>query len=267
MGCTTGAKILNYDKVVIFKNKDFQVESHSDGLLLEHSHAFGVRGVNLHNLEMGGVSIGVNQYGLAAVNSNILSTTDTPYDLLTERIILESKTIADAIEICENEFQKSMKYQWCNMVIASPEELAAIELTSSDLSVDRSQDHLVRTNHHILLNTNEVIGNSKLNDSRIRYNYTKDLLKAALLNENDIISLLKSHNPEAPICRHGQSTMKNSSFTTVYSYIVTIQVDNLPNVVFDVIKGPPCKQNYTKLEISFPLSAKERKHLQLNYPV
>lgn len=266
MGCTTGAKILNDgQQTVIFKNKDFQVGSHTDGLLLEYSHAFGIKGVNLLNLKMGGVSIGVNRYGLAAVNSNILSTTDNPYDLITERIILECKTVTDAIEICENEFRSSTKYQWCNMVVASPEELVAIELTSSDLAIDRSKDHLVRTNHHVLLNTRGVIGNSKLNNSRIRYNHAKNLLESAS-DVNDVISLLKSHHPVAPICRHGQSAL-NLSFTTVYSYIMTIHVKNLPLVFFDVIKGPPCKQNFKRLELSFPLSHDERQQLLLNYPV
>ncbi len=273
MGCTTGAKILNDGhNIVVFKNKDFKVESYSDGLSMEHSHAFGVRGVNLKIQKMTGFSIGVNQYGLVAVNSNVLSTFDQLYDLITERIVLEARTVNDAIEICEQENQGSTKYQWCNMIIATPKQLAAIELTSSDLATAQSNDYLVRTNHHLILKTNETImdsspniGHQQIKNSEIRYNTANNMLKKAS-EVQEVVSLLKKHHQKASICRHGRTAIPDLSFKTVYSYLVIIKMEKHPRIIFNVVKGPPCIQSYTSIEMKFPSTEERQKQIRTNYP-
>jgi hypothetical protein len=273
MGCTTGAKILNNGRtVVIFKNKDFKVISHSDIISMEHTHTFGVRGVDLGTQKIAGFSIGVNQYGLVAVNSNVLSTSDPPYDLVTERIILKARTIDEAIKICENEIQGARNYQWCNMVIATTKELAAIELKSSDLAIARSSDFLVRTNHHLILNTTEEVLNSdpnkglrEIKNSEIRYKSAETMLKDAS-GVNEILSLLKFHQQEASICRHGQNTVQDIGFTTVYSYIVTIQMEKHPQIYFDVVKGPPCMNSFTQFKLEFPVTDRIQHQIYSRYP-
>ncbi|MFX0184767.1 MAG: carcinine hydrolase/isopenicillin-N N-acyltransferase family protein [Candidatus Hodarchaeota archaeon] len=273
MGCTTGAKILdNGHTVVVFKNKDFKKMSHNDKISMEHTHAFGIRGVDLGTQQMAGFSIGANQYGLAAVNSNVLSTSDPPYDLVTERIILEARTINEAIRICENEIQGVRNYQWCNMVIASPKELAAIELKSSDFAIARSNDFLVRTNHHLILNTTEEVLNSdpnkglrEIKNSEFRYKNAKTMLRD-VSGVNDILSLLKLHQEEASICRHGQNTIQDLGFRTVYSYIVTIQMKKHPQLYFDVVKGPPCMSSFTRFKLDFPLNDSVQKEIYSGYP-
>ena len=200
MGCTTGAKIFNDEQtLVVFKNKDFKVKSHRDELSFEHSNAFGVRGVNLRIKKAAGFSIGVNQYGLVAMNSNILATPDSPYDLITERIVSEAKTVDDAIEICKQEVQGRKKYQWCNMVVATPKQLVAIELTSSELATARSNDYLVRTNHHLILKTNEAIieadpdkKNQNIINSEIRFSEADRILKVGT-DVEDIFLLQNDH--------------------------------------------------------------------------
>ncbi|MHA2246142.1 MAG: carcinine hydrolase/isopenicillin-N N-acyltransferase family protein [Candidatus Hodarchaeales archaeon] len=272
MGCTTGAKILDDGRLIIaFKNKDFKVESYSDSLCLEHSHSFGVRGVNLANQKKAGFSIGVNQYGLVAVNSNILATSDQPYDLITKRVVLEAKTVNDAVKICEQEIQGTTKYQWCNMVIATPKQLVAVELTSSDLGTIRSNDCLVRTNHHLVLNTNDAIinsnpskGHQKIKNSEIRYNKAEKMLRAAS-DVQGVHSILKSHQQDASICRHGYPTVQDLSFTTVYSYLVTVYVGKRPKIFFDVVKGPPCLHSFTRLELEFPLTTGIEKQIRESY--
>lgn len=274
MGCTVGAKILeNENALIVFKNKDFQVKSYSDQLSLEHSHAFGVRGVDLSSKNLSGFSIGFNKYGLVAVNTNVLTTSDYPYDLITERIVLESKTIEDAIKICEQEVKGSKSYQWCNMVVATPKKLVAIELTSSSISSIKSDDCLVRTNHHLLLNTdgiliesNPKIGHQKIKNSKIRYKDAKEMLELST-NLKDVQALLQSHNQEAAICRHGQKTVQDLSFNTVYSYTISIPFKNHSEVIFEVIKGPPCQHYSKRLEIQFPLHNKEKEFLYTDYPL
>jgi len=274
MGCTVGAKILENEKtLIVFKNKDFQVASHSDQLSLGHSYAFGVRGVDLGSKKLSGFSVGFNQYGLVAVNTNVLTTSDQPYDLITERVVLESKTIEDAINICEQEVQGPTNYQWCNMVVATPKKLVAIELSSSKIATVQSDDCLVRTNHHLLLNTNNNTinesnpkpGHQRTKNSKIRYDDAKEMLESTS-DLMEIQSLIQSHNQEAAICRHGQRTIQDLSFTTVYSYIVSIPIKKNPEIFFDVVKGPPCNQQMTRLMIRFPLNKKEKELICTNYP-
>ncbi|MHA2073151.1 MAG: carcinine hydrolase/isopenicillin-N N-acyltransferase family protein [Candidatus Hodarchaeales archaeon] len=268
MGCTTGAKIFNDEQtLVVFKNKDFKVESHTDILSLEHSNVFGARGVDLHSNKVAGFSIGVNQHGLVAVNSNILATSDSPYDLITERIVLEAKTIDEAVEICEQEVQGSTDYQWCNMVVATPEQMVAIELTSSELATAQSNDYLVRTNHHLILKTNKAIIDAdpdrerqNIEHSEIRFIDTDRRLKVAS-DVEEIFSLLKLHNQNAAICRHGLSSIQDLSFTTVYSYLIVINFERSPEIVFNVVKGPPCLHSFTSFNLEFPLTARMKKRI------
>lgn len=272
MGCTTGAKILDDGKtIVVFKNKDFKVKNYSDILSLEHSNAFGVHGVNLATQELVGFSIGINQYGLVAVNSNVLATSDYPYDMITKRIVLEARTIDDAIDICEQEIQRT-KYQWCNMVIATPEQLAAIELSSSGIATARTEDSIIRTNHHLLLKTNDAVINSFQNDgekqvknSKFRFSYAEKILKAASGVE-EIYSMLRSHHQEAAICRHGQQNFQDLSFRTVYSYFVTVHPGKRSMIFLDVVKEQPCKASYTQLELRFPLTSNMMKLISERYP-
>jgi len=255
----------------VFKNKDFKVKSHTDELAFEHSHAFGVQGVNLRTKKTAGFSIGVNQHGLVAVNSNILATPDSPYDLITERIVLEAKTIDETVKICEREVKGRKDYQWCNMVVATPEQLVALELTSSELATAQSNDYLVRTNHHIILKTNEDIidadpdkNRQNIEHSKIRFNNTNKILKVAS-DVKDIFSLLKSHH-EAAICRHGQSSTQDLSYTTVYSYLITIHIEKSPKIVFNVAKGPPCQHRFVRFNIEFPLITEKCKQIKQYYP-
>ncbi|MFX1283357.1 MAG: carcinine hydrolase/isopenicillin-N N-acyltransferase family protein [Promethearchaeota archaeon] len=272
MGCTTGAKFFNDGQtLVVFKNKDFKVKSHIDELSFDHSQAFGVRGVNLRNKTAAGFSIGVNQHGLVAVNSNILATSDSPYDLITERIVLEAKTVDEAIEICEQEVKRRIDYQWCNMVVATPEQLVAIELTSSELATTQSHDYLVRTNHHLILKTNEAIieadpdkEKQNIEHSEIRFINTDRILKFAS-NVEDIFSLLKSHK-EAAICRHGQSSSQDLSYTTVYSYLIVINIEKSPKIVFNVAKGPPCQHTFIRFNLEFPLTNEKTERIKQDYP-
>ncbi|MFW9997562.1 MAG: carcinine hydrolase/isopenicillin-N N-acyltransferase family protein [Candidatus Odinarchaeota archaeon] len=271
MGCTVGAKIIG-QTLLVFKNKDFKVESHSDKLSMEHSHAFGVYGVDLGTQQMAGFSIGVNHHGLAAVNTNVLTTRAQLYDLITERIVLEARTVDDAIEICEQEIQGPTRYQWCNMVVATPEELVAIELTSSDLATVRSSDYVVRTNHHLILKTADTIIDSDpdldqhaISNSQIRYHNAEEVLKTTTSAE-EIHSLLKSHHQEAAICRHGQNTIQDLSYNTVYGYLVTVRIDERSEINFDAVKGPPCMQPLTRLGLEFPLTYSRQKQINARYP-
>ncbi|MFX0170895.1 MAG: carcinine hydrolase/isopenicillin-N N-acyltransferase family protein [Candidatus Hodarchaeota archaeon] len=273
MGCTTGAKILNNGhNVIIFKNKDFKTPGHSDTICLEHTHAFGVRGLDLGTQKVAGFSIGVNQDGLAVVNSNVLSTSDPPYDILTERIVLGARTVEEAIKICEKEIQ-AQNYQWCNMVIATPKQLAGIELKSSDLAITRSSDYVVKTNHHLILRSTEEIlrfnqnkGPRDIKNSEIRYINAEKMLKNAS-SVNEIFSLLKFHQEEASICRHGQNTVIDVGYTTVYSYVITIHMEKHPQIYFDVVKGPSCMNSVTRFKLEFPLDDSVKEQFYQRYPL
>ena len=272
MSCTTGAKIFQDEQILaVFKNKDFKVKNYIDKLSFEYSHAFGVRGQNLRTQEAAGFSIGVNQYGLVAVNSNILATSDSPYDLITERIVLEAKNTDEAITICEEEI-RTKDYQWCNMVIATPQQLAAIELTSSEIATEQSKDYLVRTNHHLILKTNEAIieadhdkERSNIVHSEIRFRKTDKFLNVSS-DVEDIVPFLRSHH-KAGICRHGRSIFQDLSYTTVYSYLIMIDFKKGLKIGFNVAKGPPCRSRFVKLNLEFPITSLKKRQIKQYYPV
>jgi hypothetical protein len=270
MGCTTGAIILDKSQTMIaFKNKDHNTRNFKDKIFLDHENAFGVCGLDLQNEKASGFSIGVNKYGLVALNSHVLTTLDPTYDLITQNIVFEAKNVDEAIEICKREIKESKKYQWCNMVIATNKELAAIELATPNIAVDRSRTSIVRTNHHLMLNSDNSIidyfGEQSLKNSKIRYNDAAKILSKAS-DKMEIESLLKSHNQSGAICRHGNDNVQDVSCSTVYSYLVTIQMKTKPQIVFEVIKGSPCSQSYRELEIDFPLNINTRPRIQKNYP-
>lgn len=271
MGCTTGAKIFEDEQIlVVFKNKDFKVKNYIDKLSFEHSHAFGVRGQNLRIQRAAGFSIGTNQYGLVAVNSNILATSDSPYDLITERVVLEAKNTDEAIAICEQEIH-TKDYQWCNMVVATPQQLVAIELTSSEMATEQSKDYLIRTNHHLILQTDEAIieadpdkERKNIEHSEIRFRKTNKFLKVAS-DVEDIVSFLRSHH-NVGICRHGRSSFQDLSYTTVYSYLITIDFKKSPKILFNVAKGPPCRSRFVKFNLEFPLTSAKKRQIKQYYP-
>jgi hypothetical protein len=272
LGCTTGAKIFKDEQIlVVFKNKDFKVKNYIDKLSFEHPHAFGIRGQNLHIQKAAGFSIGVNQYGLVAVNSNILATSDFPYDLITERVVSEAKNTEEAIRICEQEVQ-TMDYQWCNMIIATPQQLVAIEITSSEIATEQSKDYLVRTNHHLILKTNEAIIEAdpdkerrNIEHSEIRFKKADKFLKVAS-DVEDIVAFLRSHH-NVGICRHGRSTFQDLLYTTVYSYLIMIDFKKSPKIVFNVAKGPPCRSRFVKFNLEFPLTSLKKRQIKHYYPV
>lgn len=272
LGCTTGAKVFkDRQTLVVFKNKDFKERNHIDELFLEDYNAFGVRGVNLQIKKSTGLSIGVNQHGLVAVNSNILATPDSPYDLITERIVLEAKTIDEAVEICEREI-RSTNYQWCNMVVATPEQLIALEITSSEIATVRSRDYLVRTNHHLILDTNEILINvdpekewQNIEHSKIRYKNADRYLKHAS-DIQAIYSMLASHQEKGSICRHGTAYAQDLSYTSVYSYLIAINIEESPKIIFNVSKGPPCQNTYVKFNLEFPLTPKKNNLIKDSFP-
>lgn len=272
MGCTTGAKIFKDEEIlVVFKNKDFKVKNYIDKLALDHSHAFGVRGQNLQIQKVAGFSIGVNQYGLVVVNSNILATPDSPYDLITERVVLEAKNADEAIAICEQEIQTT-DYQWCNMIVATPQQLVAIELTSSEMVTEVSNDYLVRTNHHLILKTDEAIieadpdkERKNIEHSEIRFKKTHQFLKIAS-DVEDIVPFLRSHH-NVGICRHGRSSFQDLSYTTVYSYLITIDFKKNLKIVLNVAKGPPCRSRYIKFNLEFPLISAKKRQIKQYYPI
>ncbi|MFX0126338.1 MAG: hypothetical protein ACFFAE_22140, partial [Candidatus Hodarchaeota archaeon] len=105
----------------------------------------------------------------------------------------------------------------------------------------------------------------RIKNSKIRYKDAKGMLKSTS-GLMEIQPLIRSHNQEAAICRHGKKTIQDLSFTTVYSYIVSIPIKNHSEVFFEVIKGPPCMYPSSSMKVKFPLSEKEKEFLNTNYP-
>lgn len=251
MACTIGAKILRPgDEYVLFKNKDFPRETHTDELLVEPG-VLGVLGLHFPEGGLGGddvlagFSIGAGENGVCACNSHVKSIDGTmDYDVATE-VAARSHSVVDA---CERIWALVAKdpFNWGNIVVADPQHVAVVEIGNppggAKVELVRGQEggaFAARGNEHLL---------RAPNTPSERTRRALDLLGEAECVE-DVMALCRSHDGSESvqnICRHG--TPRKS--TTVYSYVMHWLRGAL---TLWVCQGPPCQGEYVPVALDFPL--------------
>jgi hypothetical protein len=277
--CTIGAKIIG-KKLFMFKNRDLRYENFKDQATFD-DHLFAVTGVNIGTDELVGVSIGVNRWGLAACSANVLITNDAPYDILLDRILRNSKNIQDVTSIVSNSFQFGESYQWCNIITATHEGIAAFEIGPKKFDKEEHVDKLVRTNHHILLPTKKDLlaakpeerecgGTYALSEKRRRK--TTQLIDE-VSNLKDVISLLSTHSETKgydSICRHRLATIDSDKYLgeTTYGYIIEMYKNEGRDLEFSihVAQSNPCMNPFQKIKIDFDSSREEKKIVVSSFP-
>lgn len=243
--CTTGAKILRPGReFILFKNRDFR-RTHFDDRLSLTDHAFGVLGLETWdgdnpNLDrFSGYSIGFNRH-LACCDSNVRTVDGGDnYDKLVQGVVENCTTVDDAIKRVRQMAGEQL-YCWANMVVATPEGVAAMEVRGDHVEVERHPVYIARANHHVCL------GATPQDDDTIttgfRYQTAHDGLKTAS-SLNDIFAILRTHHPGDGygVCNHGM-------YNTVYSYIVHW---NEGETTFYALQGHPCQGGeYVKVPLS-----------------
>lgn len=132
-------------------------------------------------------------------------------------------------------------YSWANMLVATPDEVAAIEVRDGRIGVERARQFVTRSNHHSCLGVNP--DDDDVSETIIRYQLADaGIRKVACLD--DVFALLRTHAPgrDYGICRHG-------TLETVYSYVVHWREGE---TAFYAYQGHPCEGGeFVKVPLTF----------------
>ncbi|MCF2136744.1 MAG: C45 family peptidase [Candidatus Thorarchaeota archaeon] len=258
-----GAVILpELQKTLLFKNRDMNTEHQKDTLFYDVD-CFGVKGINVVTGDVSGLAIGVNRYGLTVANTHVRNTDNPSYHELTEQILMFAKDAEDGLSMVEDHLKSGRKYQWGNLILADLDSVLAIEIALDDYSVETSKRKVLRSSHHIMLDTETMYDTSV---RRVERGY--ELIKN-VDNVKDIFELLKDHGEQkgqSSICMHPE---KDGDAKTVMSYVV--EIDHVsetgkPKMVFHVAKGSPCETIYTSIPLIFPADEEISKRAFDMYP-
>ncbi len=242
--CTTGAKILRPGReFVLFKNRDFR-RARFDDRLAVNDHAFGVLGLETWDADnpdfdrFSGYSIGFNPR-LACCDSNVQTVEGGDnYDKLVQAVVEHCATIDEAVAQVR-QMVAEQPYCWANMVIATPDGVAALEVRADHVEVERNPVSIARANHHVCLGATPQ--DDDTTTTGFRHQTAFEGLKTAS-NLNDIFAILRTHHPTGVygVCNHGL-------YETVYSYVVHW---NEGSAAFYALQGHPCEGGeYVKLPV------------------
>ena len=244
--CTTGAKLLNPGhEFLLFKNRDF-TRAHFEDRVRCDGRVFGALGLETWDGDdpaadrFSGFSIGCNAL-LACCDSNVrMLPAAESYDVLVEHVVEQCTTVDEAIALVAGLIDER-RFAWGNLIVATAQEVAALEVRDRHLEVTRGQTWVARANHHVCL------GATPEDDDTLttvhRYT-TADAGLSAVEEVSEIFPLLRGHipDPQHSICNHG-------TYDTVYSYVIH-WLDGA--VALYVHQGHPCEgRAYTKLPLGF----------------
>ena len=244
--CTTGAKILARDReFILFKNRDFTRSRFEDRVSWTDG-ALGVLGLATWDGDdpaqdrFSGYSIGVNAH-LACCDSNVRTVPGGDnYDILVQEVIDTCTTVDEAITRVRRSV-RDRRFCWANLLVVSPQEIAALEVRDHHVEVERRSDYTARANHHVRLGATRE--DDDTTTTRPRYDSALAGL-ASVTTLDDVFVLLRSHQPDAQhsVCNHGL-------YNTVYSYVVHWKDEK---VTLFVHQGHPCDgQEYIPLSVAF----------------
>ena len=254
-----GAVILpDSKKTLLFKNRDLRSSNYTDEINYDVD-SFGVRGIDVVTDKVAGVAVGVNRFGLAVANTHVMHTEDPSYHLLTEQILMFAKDAEDGLALVVEHLKQGRKYQWGNVVLADSNSCLVIEIAGAEHSMEWSQRKVLRTSHHIMLDTEDTIraqmGDSQIYESSVkRVERGYDLLRE-VSSKNNVFNLLKDHGEsqgQSSLCRHVDPT---GNLVTAMSYVIEIDFDTesgKPKIVFHVANGNPCSTEYRAIPLIFP---------------
>lgn len=232
--CTTGAKVLRPGReFVLFKNRDFKREHFDDRLNLS-ADAFGILGLETWDGSdpasdrFSGYSVGFNR-ALICCDSNVQTVPGGEnYDRLVQAVVDGAATVDEAVAIVGGLVERGV-YCWANMLVATADEVAAIEVRDGHIAVDRRPDFVARANHHICLGANA--NDDDIVTTPVRYALAQRGIEAAHTLA-DIFAITRTHADglDWGVCNHGD-------METVYSYVVHW---NEGQTTLYVYQGHPC---------------------------
>jgi hypothetical protein len=147
-------------------------------------------------------------------------------------------------------------YQWSNLIVADHDSMLVIELAGGEHNIEWSERKVLRTSHHIMLDSEEDLRQQLgegYDHSVRRLDRGYELLREAKKPE-DIFAILKDHGSapgQSSLCRHGT----NGEYSTVMGYVIEVDFNTdpgRPKTVLHVAKGNPCQSSFTSIPLIFP---------------
>ena len=277
-GCTIAAKRFG-DRYFLLKNRDLVYDDFKDSVSFDEE-IFAVVGMDIGSGVSSGVSLGVNRWGLSGCSSSVLITDDGPYDPLLERVLRECKTLEEACSLVSSDLERGSRYQWCNFILANPDELGVIEIGESTTECETDSSIMLRTNHHLILPTHDIMLKASLEEreacgpldtSQTRRRVGLEMLRTAN-TLTDMMALLSNHSSSRQfdsICRHRSQGSFELQYLGETSYSYILEVSGLESRDFDirihVARGNPCSNSYREFIVDFEASLDSRQELQSTF--
>ncbi|MHA2117984.1 MAG: hypothetical protein ACW98J_03610 [Candidatus Thorarchaeota archaeon] len=277
-GCTLGAKIIG-PRYFMFKNRDLVYPDFKDHAVFDDT-IFAVTGVHIGSGVPMGVSIGVNKWGLSVCSSTVLANSEKAYDLLLEKILRECRTIDEAEEFANIDLEDGNRYQWSNLVIATPKEVGAIEIGDGVMEVEKLPEMITRANHHLKLPTVEILkaasaeereAGGPIQDSQHRRQVAAKMLESSV-SIGDMMKIVSTHSDSRgynSICRHRTSNPDNPFLgETSYSYILEVfETDTGEfDVRMHVARGNPCSNTFHEVKVDFMMPMADKQAIVQEFP-
>ncbi len=277
-GCTLAAKIIG-PRYFMLKNRDLVYPDFKDHATFDEV-IFAVAGVHIGTGVPMGVSIGVNIWGLSACSSTVLANSDMAYDLLLERVLRECKTIEEAAELVRSDLESGNRYQWSNFILATSEQVGAIEIGDGIMEAEILPVMITRANHHLKLPTVEALkaaspeereAGGPIQDSQHRRQMAAKMLETSV-SFGDMMEIASNHTGSRgynSICRHRASNPDDPLLgETSYSYILEVLKTNSEeyDIRMHVAKGNPCCNTFQEAKLDFALPSSDKQAVAQAFP-
>ncbi|TFF92484.1 hypothetical protein EU546_07505, partial [Candidatus Thorarchaeota archaeon] len=202
-------------------------------------------------------------------------------DSLMERVLRECRDIECAYELVSTEIEAGFRYQWANFVLADPSQVAAVEIGSETAEIEMSNTDMVRTNHHLVLPTADVLRKASpeareaggpLHDSQKRRQEASRMLSSArsLMDVMELLSTHKDGRGFDSICRHYPPNPRENPFQgrTSYSYIIEVlwEEDLELDIRLHVAEGNPCSSTFHEFRIDFSFPPDRKSEIVSRFP-
>jgi hypothetical protein len=242
-GCTVGGVQLD-GELLFFKNRDLGREYH-----LHRTTVFEavpewhvLKGVDLANKELAGVSIGVNRHGVCVANTHVLSSPDVPYDMLCQYLVEGVCEQADVRRVAEDAVC-SERFQGGRILVAAPGWTSLVEVLGEQCEVAELGPTFAITNHFSLIPRTEENGVRPPGESSKNRLAVAEKWLPEVRHIGHVKSLLRSHVPEKgghSVCNHG------GGGGTETSHIIRVRGKDIS---WSYLVGYPCENDYRTFEL------------------
>jgi hypothetical protein len=241
--CTVGV-IHTPSGILFFKNRDLAVRYLHNRVTtwISTPDMHALRGTDLQTGSGAGVSIGVNRQGVCVANTHVISTPDTTYDLLCERLLLETREPNNVREIVAG-YMTQHAVQGGRILVSSREWTSLVEVLENKFEIMEIEGDFVITNTFSLLPHSVERPAIREQSSEMRLQVANRKIET-VTGIGALKSMLRSHLPEKgelSICNH-----RLDGGGTESSHIIQVQESG---ITWSSLTGFPCENDYHTIHL------------------